>query len=202
MTPSRRVLSTLCFAAAALGAGNVALAQSTSTTSPSSPYYGNGNSYVGIGGGRSDFSQGNGTGLFASERHANSYNIAAGSFFDRNFGVELGYTHFGHIQRGGGETRAEGMNFSAIGRVPLSTSFNLLGKLGATYARTRVTSAAGSGITAGSENGFGLSAGLGAEYVFTPTVSAVLQYELHGLKFAGSGRDHVSDTSIGLRYRF
>jgi len=30
----------------------------------------------------------------------------------------------------------------------------------------------------------------------------VLQYDLHDLKFAGSGRDHVSNTSIGLRYRF
>jgi opacity protein-like surface antigen len=65
-----------------------------------------------------------------------------------------------------------------------------------------VSSAVGSGITSGSENGLGLSLGLGAEYVFTPQLSAVLQYELHDLKFAGSGRDHISNTSLGLRYRF
>ncbi|HQX61250.1 MAG TPA: outer membrane beta-barrel protein [Burkholderiaceae bacterium] len=201
MTSSKRVLSTLCVAAAALGAGSAALAQSTSTTSPSSPYYAAGNSYVGVNVGRSDFSLNSGTGLFASEQRDNSYNFAAGTYFDRNFGVELGYTHFGNIQRGGGDTRAQGINLSAIGRLPLSTSFNLLGKLGTTYARTRVTSAPGSGISSGSENGFGLSLGLGAEYVFTPALSAVLQYELHDLKFAG-GRDHVANTSIGLRYRF
>lgn len=200
MTTSKRVLTTLCVAAA-LGAGNAALAQSTSTTSPSNPYYDNGNSYVGISVGRSDFSLTNGTGLFASEKRDNSYNFAAGTYFDRNFGVELGYTHFGQIQRGGGDTRAEGVNLSAIARLPLSTSFNLLGKLGTTYGRTRVSSAAGSGISSGSDNGFGLSLGLGAEYVFTPAMSAVLQYELHDLKFAG-GRDHVANTSIGLRYRF
>ena len=97
MTSSKRVLSTLCVAAAALGAGSAALAQSTSTTSPSSPYYAAGNSYVGVNVGRSDFSLNSGTGLFASEQRDNSYNFAAGTYFDRNFGVELGHTHFGNI---------------------------------------------------------------------------------------------------------
>jgi len=202
MTSANRLLTTVCIAVAAFGAGNAALAQSTSTTSTASPYYGSGNGYVGISGGRSDYSLGNGTGVFASEKRDTSYNLTAGTFFDRNMGVELGYTNFGSIRRGGGTTKAEGINLSAIGRVPLSTSFNLLGKFGATYGRTNVSSAAGSGITSGSENGFGLSLGLGAEYVFTPQASVVVQYELAGLKFAGSGRDNVGNTSIGLRYRF
>ncbi len=202
MTPSRHILATICIAAAALASATTALAQSSSTTSTSSPYYGSGNGYFGASIGRSDFSLGNGTGAFGSEKRDTSYNISAGSFFERNFGVELGYTHFGSIRRGGGQTKAEGVNLSAIGRLPLSTSFNLLGKIGATYGRTQISSAAGSGIAGGSDNGFGLSLGLGAEYVFTPATSVVLQYDLHDLKFAGSGRDHVGNTSIGLRYRF
>ncbi len=202
MTSARQLLSTLCIATAALASGSAALAQSTSTTSPNNPSYGSGNSYVNGSVGRSDFSLGNGTGAFAAEKRDTSYNLSAGSFFDRNFGAELGYTHFGSIQRGGGQTKAEGINLSAVGRMPLSTSFNLLGKVGATYGRTQVSSAAGSGITSGSENGFGLSLGLGAEYVFTPAASVVLQYELHNLKFAGNGRDNIGNTSIGLRYRF
>ncbi len=202
MTQSKHLLSTLCIAVAALSAGSAAVAQSTSTSSAASPYYGSGNSYVGASIGRSDFSLGNGTGAFAAEKRDTTYSLTGGTYFDKNFGVEIGYTHFGAIQRGGGLTKAEGINLSAVGRIPLSTSFNLLGKLGTTYGRTKVSSVAGSGITAGNDNGFGLSLGLGAEYVFTPAVSVVLQYDLHDLKFAGSGRDHVGNTSIGLRYRF
>jgi OmpA-OmpF porin, OOP family len=196
------VATTLFVTALALGASHSAWAQSTSTSSTGSPMYSAGNSYVGGSIGRSDFSLGNGTGAFASEKRDTSYSLAVGSYMSGNFGAELGYTDFGKLQRGGGTTRAEGINLSAVGRMPLSTSFNLLGKIGATYGHTRVSSAVGSGIVSGSESGLGLSLGLGAEYVFTPQLSAVLQYELHDLKFAGSGRDHIGNTSLGLRYRF
>ncbi len=188
--------------AAALGASAPVQAQSTSTSSAGSAMYGAGNSYIGLSGGRSDFSLNSGTGVFASEKRDTSYSLAAGTFFDRNFGLEVGYTDFGSINRGGGRTRADGINLSAIGRVPLSTSFNLLGKIGTTYGRTEVSSLAGSGITSGNQNGFGLSLGLGAEYVFTNQISMLLQYELHDLRFAGGRRDHVGNTSVGLRYRF
>ena len=186
--------------AAAACAG--AQAQSTSSTSTASANYGLGNSYVGVSGGRSDFSLNQGTGAFASDKRDTSYGINVGTFFDSNFGAEVGYTQFGSINRGGGRTRAEGINLSAVGRVPLSTSFNLLGKLGTTYGRTQVSSLPGSGITSGNQSGFGLSLGLGAEYVFTPNASVLLQHELHDLRFAGGRRDHVVNTSIGLRYRF
>jgi opacity protein-like surface antigen len=65
-----------------------------------------------------------------------------------------------------------------------------------------VSAAPGSGIASGNESGFGVSYGIGAEYVFSPQLSAVLQYDEHRLKFAGTGRDRVSATSVGLRYRF
>ena len=108
----------------------------------------------------------------------------------------------GWDEGGGGQTQANGLNMSAIGRIPLGASFNLLGRVGATYGRTRVSSLPGSGITAGRENGFGMHLGLGGEYVFNPQMSVVLQYELHDLKFAGGSRDHIGNTTLGVRYRF
>ena len=198
MKKMQTTLALLLAAAACAGAQ----AQSTSSTSTASANYGLGNSYVGVSGGRSDFSLNQGTGAFASDKRDKSYGINVGTFFDSNFGAEVGYTQFGSINRGGGRTRAEGINLSAVGRVPLSTSFNLLGKLGTTYGRTQVSSLPGSGITSGNQSGFGLSLGLGAEYVFTPNASVLLQHELHDLRFAGGRRDHVGNTSIGLRYRF
>ena len=36
----------------------------------------------------------------------------------------------------------------------------------------------------------------------TSQLSALLQYDAHDMRFAGGGRDPVSVTSLGLRYRF
>lgn len=165
-------------------------------------FYKPGSSYIGFNAGLSDFSLGSGTGAFPSDKRDTAYNIYGGSYFSSNFGFELGYTDFGKITRAGGTTKAEGFNLSLVGKIPLSPSFNLLGKLGTTYGRTDVSSAPASGIVSGSESGFGVSYGLGAEYAFNPNWSAVLQYDGHDMKFAGSGRDRISATTAGLRYRF
>lgn len=199
MKKSHRLFTSLFVAAASLVA--VAGAQAQSGSSAYS-LYGAGNSYIGLNAGQSDFSLGNGNGTYGSDKHDTSYNIYAGSYFNNNFGFEIGYTDFGSVSRAGGKTKADGINLSVVGRLPLSTSFNLLGKLGTTYGRTDVSTGAGSGVTAGSESDFGWSYGVGAEYAFNPQWSAVLQYDEHNLKFAGGDRNRVSATSLGLRYRF
>ena len=166
------------------------------------PYATAGSSYVGVNVGRSDYSLGNGFSLFGSDKSATTYGINTGSYFNENFGAELGYTNFGKIGRGGGDTKAQGINFSLIGKAPLSPQFNLLGKLGTTYSRTEVSANPLSGLTTGKDSGFGVSYGIGAEYVFNPQMSAVLQYDEHRMKFVNTGRDRVSATTVGLRYRF
>jgi OOP family OmpA-OmpF porin len=202
MKKSNRFVTRLLVAVAALGA--VAGVQAQSSASGSSTgysLYGAGNSYIGLNAGRSEFSLSNGLGLFASDKHDTSYNLYAGSYFSPNFGFEAGYTDFGKVSRAGGSTKADGINLSLVGRLPLGSSFNLLGKLGTTYGRTDVSSR-DPGVVAGSESGFGLSYGVGAEFLFNPQWSAVLQYDEHDLKFIGSGRERVSATSVGVRYRF
>lgn len=193
-----RTFSMTLLAVAALTAGANANAQSNSNYS----LYGPGTGYIGLNAGQSDFSLGDGRRPFSSDRHDTVYSIYSGSYFNENFGAELGYTNFGKISRAGGETKAQGINLSLIGKLPLSAQFNLLGKLGTTYGRTDVSSNPASGIASGRESGFGVSYGVGAEYSFTPQMSGVLQYDEHRLKFAGSGRDRVSATTVGLRYRF
>ncbi len=191
-----RTLSATALAVAALTVA--AGAQAQSNYSLNSP----GAKYVGLNIGKSDFSLGNGIGFFPSDKRDTVYNIYAGSYFNKNFGLELGYTNFGKVARAGGNTKAQGINLSVVGTLPLSPSFNLLGKLGTTYGRTDVSSAPFSGVASGNESGFGVSYGIGAEYTFNPQLSAVLQYDDHSLKFAGSGRDRISATTVGLRYRF
>ncbi|MDO8250336.1 MAG: outer membrane beta-barrel protein [Rhodoferax sp.] len=198
MKKSSRVISSLALAAASLAAVSGAQAQS----SMGNDLYGAGKSYIGLNAGESDFSLGNGTGAFGSERHDTAYNVYVGNYFSTNFGFEFGYTDFGRVNRAGGRTKADGINVSLVGKLPLGDSFNLLGKVGTTYGRTEVSSAPGSGVTAGDESAFGWSYGVGAEYTFSPQWSAVLQYDEHDLKYAGDQRDRISAVTLGVRYRF
>ena len=199
-----RTLSGTVLAVAALTAVAGAHAQSSGSGSTASTYswYAPGSTYMGLNVGKTHYSLNSGVGGFASDSRDTSYNIYGGGYFNRNFGMELGYTDFGKIARAGGTTKAEGINLSLVGRWPLSSSFSLVGKLGTTYGRTNVSSALASGIASGRESGLGWSYGLGAEYAFTPNWSAVLQWDEHDLKFSGSGRDSISSTTVGLKYRF
>ena len=199
MTSSKRLLSAIVVAAASLTA--VAGAQAQSMTSGAT-FYAPGSGYIGFNAGKSDFSVGGGSGLFSSEKKDTAYNIYGGTYFNPNFGLEAGFTDFGKINRGGGTTKANGINLSLVGKLPVSQSFNLLGKVGTTYGRTDVSANAGSGIASGKESGFGLSYGVGAEYFFTPTVSGVVQYDEHNMKFASTDKEKVGAATVGLRYRF
>lgn len=200
-----RTFTATLLAAAAMAAATGVQAQSTNAGASASTnysFYAPGSRYFGLNIGQSDFSLPNGTGAFPSDNKDTSYNIYGGSYFNNNFGLELGYTDFGKINRGGGQTEAEGINLSLVGRLPLSNSFNVLGKLGTTYGRTRVSALPASGLASGTESDWGLSYGIGAEWAFTPALSAVLQWDEHNMKFVGTGKDRVSTTSLGLRYRF
>jgi OOP family OmpA-OmpF porin len=200
---SHRIISSLFLAVASLTLAAGAQAQSSTSSTTDYTLYGSGNSYIGLNAGLTDYSLNDGTGLFGSDKRTTTYNVYAGSYFrESNLGMELGYTNFGNVSRAGGTTKADGLNLSLIGRMPLSGSFNLLGKVGTTYSRTDVSSAAGSGVTAGSEAGFDWSYGVGAEYAFNRQWSGVLQYDYVYAKYAGGIRDSIRVTSLGARYRY
>ncbi|MGE0332017.1 MAG: outer membrane beta-barrel protein [Ramlibacter sp.] len=195
-----RALAPLALAAITAIAALPAAAQ-TSTSSGSSMMPGMSRGYMGLNIGQSDFRAGCGNGAFACDDSDTAGSIYFGSMFRDNWGAELGYVNMGRVGRGGGDTRAHGLNLSLVGKAPLTPAFSLLGKVGTTYGRTETTSAAGSGVTAGSDNGFGLSYGIGASYDFTPNVAVTVNWDSHDFRFAG-GRDPVRMTSVGLQYRF
>jgi opacity protein-like surface antigen len=193
--------ASLFVAAVALTLAVGAQAQSSASDNKAA-IYGASSSYIDLGVGQSDFSLGNGIGIFGSDQGDKSYSLRGGRYFSENWGMELSYTDFGSVSRAGGRTKADGINVSLIGKLLLNPSFNLLGKIGSTYSRTDVSSNPASGVVAGSENGFGLSYGIGVEYVFTPQWSSALQYESQDMKFAGSRNERVGATSLSARYRF
>jgi len=210
-----RTFSGTLLAIAALAAAAGAQAQSsgygssgsttTTTTSTSGSkysWYAPGATYLGLNVGKTDYSLNSGVGGFVSDQRDTNYSLYGGGYLNNNFGLELGYTHFGKVARAGGSTDAKGISLSLVGRLPLNSSFNLLGRLGTTYGRTHVSSVPASGIAAGRGSGFGLSYGLGAEYAFNPNWSAVLQWDRYDLKFPGGSRDNINSTTVGLKYRF
>ena len=201
MQKPTRIFSALA-TAAVLATGVSAHAQSTGTSGSGSSWYMPTQAYIGLNAGQSNFRQGCGTGLFSCGDKDDAFTIYGGSMFNSNFGAELAYIDMGNIDRGGGSTEARGINLSLVGRVPLSQTFSVFGKVGTTYGSTKISSRAGGGVTAGDEDGFGLSLGAGISFDFTPNWSAVLQWDRHNFEFAGSGREPVHATTIGVKYRF
>jgi OOP family OmpA-OmpF porin len=201
--PSKYIFSSLAIAAAALAGVSGASAQTTtSSASGNTSWYAPNSAYIGLNAGQSNYRQGCGTGAFSCGDKDDAYSIYGGSMLNNNFGLELGYLNMGDIGRGGGTTKAEGINLSLVGKLPLSQSFGLFGKVGTTYGRTNVSSLPGSGVTAGKEDGFGLSVGAGVSYDFSERWSAVLQWDRHDFKFAGAGRENINATTLGVKYRF
>ena len=161
-----------------------------------------GRGYVGLSLGRSRYSAPCGATSFNCDSTDNSVQISAGTMVGNFWGVELAYLDMGRMSRGGGTTRAQGLNMSLVGKAPLWQSLGVFGKVGATYGRTQTSVAAGSTLPSGSDRGFGLSYGAGVSYDFTPQLSATFGIDSHDFRFAGSGRDPVRSTNLGLQYKY
>jgi OmpA-OmpF porin, OOP family len=199
------VLSGLAVAAASMTLATAAQAQMSGRSDGSMSMYAPGSGYIGFNAGRSHYGDRafNLTG-FVNDRSNNAYSIYGGSFFNNNFGLELGYNDFGRVNRFGGSTKASAVSLSLVGKLPVGQSFNLLGRVGGSYVRTDVSATSNplSNIQAGRDNKFDLSYGIGAEYSFTPAWSAVLQYDEYNLRYAGGSRERLNTTTVGVRYHF
>ena len=158
--------------------------------------------YVGASLGQSKYKLGNGNGAYGFDNKDTAGKLYLGGMFNPNFGLELGYINFGEASRGGGTTKAQGLNLSVVGKAPLGDRFDVFGKVGTTYGWTRTSSAANSAVQGGKASGFGVSYGVGASYYFTPQVAATLEWERHDLKFAGTGRNGIEAVTVGLRYNY
>jgi opacity protein-like surface antigen len=141
-------------------------------------------------------------GGFACDRRDTSYKLTLGRTMGPNFGGELSYIDFGTMQRGGGDTKADGVNLSLVGRLPLGNAFGVFGKVGATYGRTRSDTFPLSGLPSGSQRGWGASYALGASYDLTPNWTLVAEWERHRLEVANGGTHDADNTSLGVNYRF
>lgn len=192
----------LCVVFAAASALCRPAAAQTAPASSSTPWFGSGRGYIGLSLGRAHYGVSCGGTALLCDKNDRSWKITAGAMTGNYWGVELGYLDLGRINRAGGTTRAQGLNFSLVGKAPVAQQFSVFGKLGATYGRTETGSVAGSGITAGTERGLGLAYAAGVSWDFTPRWSATLEFDSHDFRFSSGGRDPVRSTNLGLQYRY
>jgi OmpA-OmpF porin, OOP family len=126
--------------------------------------------------------------------------IYTGGMISKAFGLELGYLNMGNADRNGGTTKAQGVNISLVGNLPVTDSFSVFAKGGATYGWTNISAAPGT-VPTGDENGFGLSYGAGLGYDVSRAVQVVAEWDRNRFKFV-SGRDNVDLYSAGVRFKF
>jgi OmpA-OmpF porin, OOP family len=202
MAGLKRLVCVVVAAAAALWLPLTSDAQTTSSPA-GGRWWSNARGYLGLSVGGSHYGVACGGTALVCDDTGTAWRASAGLMANNYWGVELGYIDLGKMARAGGQTKAQGLNLSLVGRAPVWQSFSVFGKLGATYGRTE-TSTAGpaTGVTAGTERGMGLSYGVGIGYDFTPRLSATLEWDSNDFRFAGTGRDQVRSTSLGLQYRY
>lgn len=184
------------------GVGGTGLSRSAASGSDGYslvPYTSGG--YFGLNVGRPKYDTGCGTPGFECDDGDTSVRVYTGGMLNPFFGVEFAYLHMGDADRSGGTTRAQGVNLSLVGRVPVGDLFGVFAKVGTTYGRTRVSASPLSLVETGSDNGFGLSYGAGASFDFTRNWAVLLEWERHDFRFPG-GRDPVDAGSVGLKYKF
>lgn len=159
-------------------------------------------SYLGLNLSRSRYNVSCGTTALLCDDSDQGAQLYAGTMIGNFWGVELGYLNMGRIAWAGGETRAQGLNLSLVGKARVARSLGVFGKVGTTYGRSETFALGASSVASGAENGFGLSFGAGVSVDFTPRLSATLEWDSNDFRFSGGGRDPVRSTSLGLQYRY
>jgi hypothetical protein len=184
-----------------------AMAQSSAADTPRAgsktyymPYERNFWSYAGGAIGRSDYDLSCRAG-FGCDTRATGLKAFAGGKFNEFSGLEASYVYLGNAERGGGDTRGQGVNLSFVGTLPLSQSFGLNGKVGAIYGWTKTGGNAAPGFATGNDRGLGLSYGIGLTSAVNRNVDLRLDWDRYRMKFT-TGRDDVDLATVGVAFKF
>lgn len=158
--------------------------------------------YIGLNLGRARFDLPCGSGGYGCDRSANrAVTVYTGGMFNDWWGLELGYFNSGKADRAGGQTRAEALNASLVGRLPMG-GFHAFAKGGVAYGRARMSTGPLSDQPSGRARGRGwvYGAGLGAD--ITKNSSLVLEWTRYRLWMGRGDRSNVDATQLGYVYRF
>jgi len=114
------------------------------------------------------------------------FKIFGGYEFNQYFGVEIAYVDLGKASYSGrygaatvtgGKVDVWGLNFSAVGILPLNPSFSLFGKLGVFGWEAKWSDTTGGFPYSSTENGGDFSVGVGLNFTFNQNFSARVEWE-------------------------
>lgn len=135
--------------------------------------------------------------------------IAGGYHFSPMFAVEAGYSIFGDsvLTNGfsSGTVAASSFQIAAVATYPMTSSFDLFGKLGLSSNNQKITASGGGISSSMSGSQSDLLLGFGVQYNIDSQVGVRLQYEDFG-KFGNFGTTgqamKASAISVGVAYNF
>jgi OOP family OmpA-OmpF porin len=148
---------------------------------------------------------------------APGYKLFGGYEFNKHLAIEIGYQSFHRFNStvsGPGssvlieDTDITGLYVDAIGKLPVTGSLSLLGKLGVMQAKTEVScfsnGSFGLNCPGASANSTNFRMGLGVEYAFTASTGIRLELERTSKvgKEDSTGTSDLDFVGVGLTYRF
>ncbi|PHV10154.1 outer membrane beta-barrel protein [Chitinimonas sp. BJB300] len=125
-----------------------------------------------------------------------------GGLFSRLFGVEFAYVNMGKFKLNGGEAKAQGVNLSLVGNLPIGDMFNIFGKAGGTYGWTKTTaSPLMVGYQTGKQKGAALTYGGGVAVDVNKQNQVLVEWDRQKFKFKDDAHA-VNMYTIGWKYKY
>jgi OmpA-OmpF porin, OOP family len=152
-----------------------------------------------------------------SDDHTDTaYKLFGGYQFNKNFALEAGYFDLGKfgftantVPAGtlSGNIKLQGLNFDAVGMLPLADKFSVFGRLGLNYAQAKdnFTSTGAVAVPTNpnpSKNATNYEAGVGVQYDFTESLGMRVEAERYRIDDAVGNKGDINMYSLGLIYRF
>lgn len=155
------------------------------------------------------------TTLITDRDRSNAYKIYGGYQFNRYIGLEGGYFDLGKfgftantlpLGTLDGKIRLRGLNLDAVGTLPLSDKFSVLGRVGVNSAQAR-DSFVGSGAVFvanpnPSKRDTNYKLGLGLQYFLSDDLAMRAEVERYRVNDAIGNKGNIDMFSVGLVYRF
>ena len=181
------------------GSGSASTGQSTGT-GLTMPYERNFWGHAGLSIGKSELDA-RCTGGLRCDKTDTAWRVYGGGRFNNIFGGEIGYTDFGDFTRGGGETDAQGVDFTLLAGVPFGSNQNwaVFGKLGVAYTHSDVTGVAP--FVTGDEDGWGPRYGLGLQAGLTRNWAIRADWDRTEIQLR-QGDGDIDTFTLGAQYTF
>ena len=143
------------------------------------------------------------------------FKLFGGYQFNKYFALEAGYFDLGKFEFSAntvpagtlrGNIKVKGLNFDAVGILPITEKFSAFGRVGLNYAEVK-DSFTGTGLVAvsnrnPSKKDINYKNGLGLQYHFTESLGIRAEAERYRIDDAVGNSGDIDLVSVGLVYRF